>query len=188
MTAIEHREVSAMADDDITGGRTAWVRIAYAVTAEGRVDTDRVGKVEELPYGEAKRLVKDGRAQYVDGPDGPGPDGGEAVALGAEGPQSVQLTEPLVPGGGAPAGFVRTRRNDPETPTRMGAWGAKPVEKPDEAPGDVAARAVQQPAEAAAVPDVDTSTVDSPGTEPAAADTSTVGDEATASITTDAKE
>jgi hypothetical protein len=182
---IEHREVSAVADDENTGGRTAWVRIAYAVNGEGRVDTDRVGQVEELPYGEAKRLVRDGRARYVDGPDVPGPEGGEAVALGAEGPQPVQLTEPLVPGGGVPAGFVRTRRNDPETSTRMGAWGAKPVEKPDEAPGDVAARAVQPPAD---TPAADASTVDSPGTEPAAADTSTVGDEATASSTTDAKE
>jgi hypothetical protein len=48
---------------------TRWVRIGYALTGDGQLDTARIGRVEELPAADAKALVKGGRAQYVDGPD-----------------------------------------------------------------------------------------------------------------------
>lgn len=55
--------------DDEEKPATRHVRIGYALTGDGQMDTARIGKVEELPIADAKALVRGGRAQYVDGPD-----------------------------------------------------------------------------------------------------------------------
>lgn len=144
--------------DEDGGVRMQWVRWAYATDDDGNIDRAKIGTVEQMHYIKAKALRRGGRVVFVNGPEDarqrePLVAGRSQPGMPAT-PVVTELAEPAA----APAGFVRTRRNDPTAGRRMGgAWGVTPKAESAE-PGDVpvpvkpgtAAPAEQPAADAAA--------------------------------------